>query len=314
MMKFACFKYNRSYNLGDEIQSLAAEQFLPRIDTQIDRDSLGCFSNSEKYLVIMNGWFSYYPVNCFPPSDSIVPVFIGFHITDFNDTAKWFLSPKCVEYFKRNDPIGCRDKRTVECLAAKGVKSFYSKCLTLTFPKRKFEPKKGKVFLVDASHIPVPEFLHKQAITISHSTHDIYGHEIKMLMAKRLLTTYRNEARLVITTRLHCALPCVAMGVPVIFFGNSNDYRISVLGDLNIAINRLPSEWLWILYKVIGNRRVIGNRFWGKILRKIAVKLLYRNVDWNPQPVCIEKEKQVLKTMTEDLLRNKIIESETKKS
>jgi len=33
MIKFAILKYDHSYNLGDEIQSLATEQFLPRVDS-----------------------------------------------------------------------------------------------------------------------------------------------------------------------------------------------------------------------------------------------------------------------------------------
>ena len=308
MMKFASLKYDFSENLGDDIQSLATEQFFPRIDKKLNRDSLGCVSQGEKYLVIMNGWFSHFPAKCFPPSDSIMPVFIGFHLTDWNDTAEYFLSPKGIEYFKRNEPIGCRDKRTMERLTAKGIKAFYSKCLTLTFPKREAEPKEGKVILVDASHIPIPEFLHKQAITVSHWTPDIYGHELKTAMAKKLLAIYRNEASLVITTKLHCALPCIAMGVPVLFFGRSKDYRISILKDLNININRLPCQWIGFLYKAL------RNRFWGKIFRKIAVKLLYGNVDWNPQSVCIEKEKNELKKITEELVKIKIIEAEMKKS
>jgi len=307
-MKFASFKYYCSNNLGDEIQSLAAEQFLPRINKHLDRDSLRYVTTSEKYIVIMNGWFSHFPVNCFPPSDSIVPIFIGFHITDWNDTAEYSLSPKNVEYFKRNEPIGCRDKQSMELLAAKGIKSVYSKCLTLTFPKRTTEPKERKVLLVDVNHIPIPEFLYSKAIIISHITSDIFGNETKRLIAKKLLAIYRNEASLVITTRLHCALPCIAMGIPVIFFGDPSNYRFSVLADLNININRLPSWWLHILYEAL------RKRFWGKVLRKIAVPLLYRNVDWNPKPVCIEREKKDLKTMTEDLLRNKIIKSEMKKS
>jgi hypothetical protein len=307
-IEYSSLKYDHAENIGDEIQSLAAEQFLPRVDNYLNRDSLGCITKGKEYLLIMNGWFSHCPDSCFPPSDSINPVFIGFHMTDLNDTVQEFLSPENVEYFKRNEPIGCRDKKTRDLLAAKGVASFYSKCLTITFPKRKIEPKEGKVFLVDASHIPIPEFLHKQAIPISHEAPKNCDHKKRMLLAKKLLKMYRDEARLVITTRLHCALPCIGMGVPVIFFGNPNDYRVSVLDDLNIDINKLPNILL------TGANVLLRRLSLGGIFSKIAVQLLYRNVDWNPQSVCIDKEKEELEIITKDLLRNKIIELEMKKS
>ncbi len=44
--------------------------------------------------------------------------------------------------------------------------------------------------------------------------------------AKTLLTRYKNEARLIITSALHCASPCVAMGIPVIFC-RQNDEQLT---------------------------------------------------------------------------------------
>lgn len=299
-MKFASFRYDCSGNLGDEIQSLAAEQFLPRVDKKFDRDTLASLTESEKYLVIMNGWFSEFPDKCFPPSDVISPVFIGFHLSDSKDSHKRFLSPKSVDYFKRHEPIGCQDKKTMETLASKSVKTFYSKCLTLTFPKRDGAPKNGNIFVVDAAHIPIAEFLHEQAIFLTHKINDAYGDELKSLLAKRLLELYRDEASLVITTRLHCALPCLAMGVPFIFFGDSSDYRISPLADLNVKIHRPPNKLFGKFYQVT------KNFFWGKIIRSLYVKIFYRDVQWNPQAICIEKEKGELIKTAQDLLKSAI--------
>ena len=39
-MKFGLLNYSESYNVGDQVQSLAAKQFLPRVDYYIDRDNL----------------------------------------------------------------------------------------------------------------------------------------------------------------------------------------------------------------------------------------------------------------------------------
>jgi hypothetical protein len=47
-MKFASLKYNVSNNLGDQVQTLATEQFFPRVDKKFDRDNLHNISEKEK--------------------------------------------------------------------------------------------------------------------------------------------------------------------------------------------------------------------------------------------------------------------------
>lgn len=39
-----------------------------------------------------------------------------------------------------------------------------------------------------------------------------------MAAGRELLALYRTQARLIITTFLHCALPCLAMGIPTVVF------------------------------------------------------------------------------------------------
>ncbi|WP_073095483.1 polysaccharide pyruvyl transferase family protein [Cyclobacterium lianum] len=53
---------------------------------------------------------------------------------------------------------------------------------------------------------------------------------------------YKRYATLVVTSRLHCALPCIAMGIPVIFFGNPLDYRVSIIGELGLKIYEVPKN------------------------------------------------------------------------
>ena len=57
LVRDASFKYDDSINLGDEIQTLAAEQYLPDVDIRIDRDSLTLFKVDEIHIVILQGWF-----------------------------------------------------------------------------------------------------------------------------------------------------------------------------------------------------------------------------------------------------------------
>ena len=100
---------------------------------------------------------------------------------------------------------------------------------------------------------------------MTHSAPDYLGEEIKRAIALRCLDLYRSQARLVITTRLHCALPCIAMGIPVVFFGDPDDHRLSILRDLKVPVHRHPSD---------------------------GVRL--DEVDWDPPPLDVEGEKEAL--------------------
>jgi exopolysaccharide biosynthesis predicted pyruvyltransferase EpsI len=52
-----------------------------------------------------------------------------------------------------------------------------------------------------------------------------------MIIAQEYLDRYRKEAKLVITSRLHCALPCIAMGIPVIVMGDHRDKRLQLVEE-----------------------------------------------------------------------------------
>jgi hypothetical protein len=99
--------------------------------------------------------------------------------------------------------------------------------------------RQGGVFGVDVppqlfAHIP--EAIREQFTDIGSSEHEpdltgdrseVLERNLKHSLGK--LHKIRDEARLVITSRLHVAAPCVAMGVPVILAINHLDERFTVL-------------------------------------------------------------------------------------
>jgi hypothetical protein len=243
MFYCAGLKYNNSFNLGDYIQSIATEEFLPEISCRFDRDTLASIPRKRcKYMLVTNGWFSHAPEQCFPFSHHIIPLFYGLHITDWNNSWKHFLGHESIEYLQTHAPIGCRDRYTTKVLQDNGIPAFYSKCLSLTFPQRRVQPKKDCYMVVDARHIRLPGFMKNRCAYLTHmypdkrSEYDAFG------LARQLLQYYREKATVVITTRLHCALPCLAMGIPVIFFNSPSDYRVSLLNDIGVKINPLDTQ------------------------------------------------------------------------
>jgi hypothetical protein len=237
---YGLLKYDNSYNLGDEIQSIAAKSLLPNISSLIDRDTSSIAKTSHSHInltqeirIIYNGWFDGQYCQ-FPPPNQIEPLFISFHIneTDHSDDKTYQCLDVCriqdnsimnhIDYLKKYEPIGCRDYHTMNILTKKGIACYFSGCLTLTL-QNPFNFRNDEILVVDAHltckdtfHKLIPQSIRDQAIYISQAIREILPHEKKMELAQQFLDRLA-KARLVITSRLHTTLPCLAYKTPVIF-------------------------------------------------------------------------------------------------
>lgn len=231
-----------SWNIGDEIQTLAVQQHLETVAGYIDRDHLDQATGGH-VAVVMQGWFAKRPAT-FPPAPCVRPVWVGFHLGPHCD---FVLRDAAVRHhFVSTGPVGCRDEETATLLADHGIDAFVSGCMTTTFPLRTAPPADGRVYLVDTVGIPLPERL-RGGRRITHQGAAWWSQDAKRMLAADVLREYRDHASLVVTPRLHCALPCVAMGIPVVFVGDPADQRLSPIRDLAEIIpfpNELRSEAL----------------------------------------------------------------------
>lgn len=263
--KYGLLKYS-TLNIGDEIQSIAARQFLPRVDHYLDRDYLKDVRSEHRIRLIMNGYFVGKPQN-WPPSPDIEPLFVSFHISE--RARKELTSERSIEYFKQHEPIGCRDYSTRDLLEQNGVEAYFSGCLTLTLRSDATE-RTGEILLTDVDEETmrdIPPDLSTKSVLLSHGG-DPLGRVFqqsytlsptlrKTLKATNIHMAVRNlrrfvrsrmreprrtgrfkqaeellaryaRAKLVITSRIHCALPCLAFGTPVIFVNrNLEDPRFT---------------------------------------------------------------------------------------
>ena len=178
-----------------------------------------------------------------------------------NTAAPGMLSEKGIAYLKKHQPIGCRDQYTADTLNAKGIDAYFSGCLTLTLDSYKVDdaqrgediyivdplysyprPEKifyntkhtiknilnGKAFQLGKKKKHLKNFISKElletAIFINQEPpSNTYSTDEKFAMAEDLLHKYA-KAKLVITSRIHCALPCLAMGTPVIFVNGFDSF------------------------------------------------------------------------------------------
>ena len=130
----------------------------------------------------------------------------------------------------------------VDFLREMGLDAFLTGCTTLTLPKREQTDRQKKVFLVDApdSLLPyIPEQLLTDAVSLTQlSRINSVSTDLRITeeetaayhrMAEDRLKMFRDEAALVITSRLHVASPCAAMGIPVVLARNSYDMRFQFI-------------------------------------------------------------------------------------
>lgn len=188
-----------------------------------------------KYAIaIMQGWFSH--SYDFLPPKNILPVFIGTHFTNFIQQYLIYLLARNPHYFD-DKTIGCRDLYTLEFCQKLGLDAYFSRCLTLTLPKRQSQSSQNKVFFVGLADefLPfIPKDIKNQAEHINQQLFmsDKPSSQAFFYAANTLLTRYKNEAKLIITSALHCAAPCTAMGIPVIFC-RQNDEQLTRFSALD---------------------------------------------------------------------------------
>ncbi len=229
-MKNAVLLHKASKNLGDDIQCLAAIKLLN--DDQVvilDRENLSNPDTEEELKLLCNGWFMNQAEH-WPPAKNIHPYFISFHVAKYNKIRDLMLNRGLIPYYKQFEPIGCRDHETSRLFNEIDIKTYFSGCATLTLPKstqkRSDDIIVADLFINDlltgeyadkVSYKLIPEKYHKYVKLKTHvRPHGNVSVEDRLKDSQEMLDLY-GQAKMVITSRIHCALPCLALGTPVYF-------------------------------------------------------------------------------------------------
>ena len=223
--RFAALKVSTE-NLGDHIQIISGLCMLSRLGIQptryIDRDneirSVPWLDDEDGPVgILLNGWFKSNRAE-WPPNSKLAPLILGFHIRLFQ--CPELMSDASVDFFRLHQPIGCRDVHTENLLRSKGVEAFTTNCLSLTLPRRIAYPAtQTEVFVVSRDERLkdyIPQSIGPYTFVNHYSGSSDFA--ANMGRAEELLKAYRSRAKLMITTLLHCALPAIAMGIPVVVF------------------------------------------------------------------------------------------------
>lgn len=288
-MEKAIIYYKDTDNLGDDVQTYAALQLLGSTDYYLDREVLDQSVVTDKTQLLCNGWFMKNPEH-WPPEANLDPLFISMYIDHKHGCYDKMLSPELIPYYQKYAPIGCRDLNTQKLFEKIGVESYFSGCVTLSLPKYEGQ-RSEEILLVDpfvkifdkkyvATQIDrlIPEKYKAQTHLLTHHDFEIRHLPIaeRMKKVETLLKRYA-RAKLIITSRIHCALPATAMGTPV--------YFMDVGYDRKQSHERL--EGLLDLFEVIDDTYfpVSQNQPWTKIQRKLG---LYTKTPIKNNPIDFE--------------------------
>ncbi|MXV38794.1 hypothetical protein GO491_08950 [Flavobacteriaceae bacterium Ap0902] len=294
-MEKAIIYYKNSDNIGDDIQTYAALKLVGNPDYFLDREHLNKDLTAPRTRLLCNGWFMKNPKN-WPPHPNLIPLFVSLYIDHKHQCHEYMLDEKLKPYYEKFGPIGCRDKHTQQLFQNLNIPSYFSGCVTLTLPRYKGK-KSDEILLVDPfvkifdqKYVDtqinriIPEKHRSQVTVLTHHDYDLknLSMEQRMDKAAKLLDRYA-KAKLIITSRIHCALPATAMGTPV--------YFMDVGYDRKHSHERL--EGLLDLFEVIDDTYfpVGGNHPWTKMRRKLG---LYSKDKIHPNPIDFELKDSTL--------------------
>ncbi len=231
-------------NIGDPIQTYAMRYIYEQMG--VENDSL--IEISRYHAGTYDGEYVVLPYNCFnriynqygyaynslPLSHKIIPIFYSFHLHSRT------IDPYILNNLKAYEPIGCRDEETMINMRQHGILAYLSGCVTALLPRRDITPKEEKTFFVDVPESIldyIPENIKKNCeftghhILFERSSDSDYmteeEYERFYSAGMEQLERYKKEATLVVTSRLHAAAPCMALGIPVILVSDNFDGRFS---------------------------------------------------------------------------------------
>jgi hypothetical protein len=222
-------------NIGDVLQAFAVADHLTATPVVLDREDLTGAADRGRLLLFANGWYMH-DYSKFPPPPNIAPVYASVHFSN----AAILQKRENTIHLKKHGPIGARDWKTLVMLRAAGVPSYYSGCFTAGLDSRPVERGNGKLLVVDGIDHRLPDAAveaigRRLAMQPERVSHDPEGFGLpfaeyavqSFARAGALLQSYCS-AEIVVTTKIHCALPCLAMGVPVVLLHpNPSEERLA---------------------------------------------------------------------------------------
>lgn len=301
--------YTHSTNLGDYIQTIAAAQLLgPGPFTHLDRESLHLYDGPDLQLLV-NGWFMQNPSH-WPPAKAISPLFLSFHINPtaadlmLSPAGLTYLKKhqpigcrdeytrQLLEYHQIQAYLSAcvtltlkRSSFVSNQTPRKGILVLSALDRMVPNTQELWEQKKTFPWAVQQLKAPLKRFKAKQA---NKRLQTFLSQQNRLITSASqiLKSPLQNSeeylaaawqqlekiacAEVVITSRIHTALPAVALGTPVVFLNDGLEHpnqasRLDGLLDLFTVCNTknltqiklenlIPSDKHWPFVRLINKK------------------------------------------------------------
>lgn len=247
-MKYAnfCDAGRTSVNIGDYLQFIVNDYLLRLMNVPEEEIVYLGFKELENYdgeEVVFPFCYSiidFVKDGRIAISSKIIPVFLAVTLSTvdrFMDVDKFLGDAYNWEYLIKYGPIGCRDEVTYEMFQRNHIPAYINGCMTAAFPKDTACVGK-KVLFVDAPRTLLPYLPKLSAEECAYSTQQYYFKEEEIADYKSIFAfvkekyrEYIRTAKLVVTSRLHVALPLAAVGIPVVLAKDNVDGRFSFIEE-----------------------------------------------------------------------------------
>ena len=239
--KTALLSY-RTGNIGDDVQSLALAQshILGTPDLWVDRDQFSDYADAGPVDLVANGFFL-----CsdrtgkleFPPPPNVMARYVALCASNVPNTED------SIAHFRDSGPVGCRDLHSVKWCENRGIEHYFASCPSCLLerdfdsPEVPVEPynPNGPVVLVDVNPKRLPPFgvSDRPFLCLTNRVRPgrFIDQEARFGALRQRLRVLR-KASLVVTNRLHVAMPCLGLGVPVVMVeADSLSFRMTALPD-----------------------------------------------------------------------------------
>jgi hypothetical protein len=212
----------RTGNIGDDVQTVALCQYFGQPDMFVDRDRFPNYATAGPIRLLANGFFTCGP---FPPPPNIEVIYVALCASSLNSGDK-----ATVEHLRAAAPIGCRDQHSVRWCANLGIAAYFASCLSILLERTIPYDPAGPIVTVDVNPKLLPPF-EQPMLALTHRVRpaSFASPEARLEAMQKRLAVYQ-RASMVITNRLHAAMPCLGMGVPLLMVeADSLDFRLTAL-------------------------------------------------------------------------------------
>lgn len=245
-MKYAnfCDTGRCNINIGDYLQFIAADFLLKQMNipaedvVRLGFDDIDKYDGEDVIFPFCYSVIDFVKNGKISISDRIHPVFFAVTLTTvdrFMDVDEFLNDKYNAEYFCEHGPVGCRDEITYNYFKSHNIPAYINGCMTAILPKS--SENGDKVLFVDAPlsllpHIPSDILNEKCEFSTQQyyfSPQEISDYKSIFEFVYKKYSGYIKAAKLVITSRLHIALPMCAFGIPVILAKENIDGRFSFI-------------------------------------------------------------------------------------